>query len=55
MSEVAVRLERLRASLRDACRAAGRPEDSVELLAVSKLQPSPQAQGIQHPVVYPHG
>ena len=41
MSEVAVRLERLRASLRDACRAAGRPEDSVELLAVSKLQPLP--------------
>jgi pyridoxal phosphate enzyme (YggS family) len=39
MSEVAGRLERLRASLREASRAAGRPEDSVELLAVSKLQP----------------
>jgi pyridoxal phosphate enzyme (YggS family) len=39
MTEVAGRLERLRASLREACRAAGRPEDTVELLAVSKLQP----------------
>ena len=39
MSEVARRLEELRAGLREACRAAGRREDSVELLAVSKLQP----------------
>jgi PLP dependent protein len=39
VSEVARRLERLQASLREACRAAGRPEGSVELLAVSKLQP----------------
>ena len=39
MSGVARRLEELRARLGEACRAARRPEGSVELLAVSKLQP----------------
>ena len=39
MSELPRRLEALRESVRAACRRAGRPEGSVELLAVSKLQP----------------
>jgi PLP dependent protein len=39
VSTLAERLEAVRASVRAACRRAGRGEDSVELLAVSKLQP----------------
>jgi len=35
----AQRLAALQSAVREACREAGRPEDSVELLAVSKLQP----------------
>ena len=39
MSGLAERLEALQTAVRAACQRAGRPEDSVELLAVSKLQP----------------
>src|SRR5262249_1952394 len=39
MSQLAQRLAALQSAVREACREAGRPEDSVELLAVSKLQP----------------
>lgn len=39
MSGLAQRLEAVREAVRAACRRAARPEDSVELLAVSKLQP----------------
>jgi len=39
MNTLAGRLGALRASVDEACRAAGRPAGSVELLVVSKLQP----------------
>jgi len=39
MKQLAQRLAALQSAVREACREAGRPEDSVELLAVSKLQP----------------
>ena len=39
MSGVATRWAQLQSQLAEACRLAGRPADSVQLLAVSKLQP----------------
>ena len=40
MSEMVERIERVRARISQACERAGRSEDSVRLLAVSKKKPA---------------
>jgi len=44
MSELSENLERLEAEITSACRAAGRPRASVELMAVSKTYPAETMQ-----------